>query len=617
VGILNPLNLLYAASIAILFAIYLRARSQPTVEVSSLMLFDEAPAPVQRVRYLRLDPLFWLETAALAALTLAIAGFYLMMPPAAGSGRTRALVFDLGAAMGAEDSGSTRLDTAKSEALDLVAGATPGDRFSVVGYALEARVYQTSTTDADAIINAIEELRPMAVGVRPAAVTAAMMRARNASEMNIFSDRWPPEAALAGLDPGTRVEMHLVGGNDDNLAIVSVDPGVPGASQGRAVLRNFAPRPRLLEFGIELGGESVYRAPLTLAPGEQLVVPFGPLTHGGLLEARIRTADALAADNVHFAYAPANVSTRVLVLSPDRGVRDDLARVLLAVNPNFVIQAADPAEFKSDPAAEPFDLEVVHDSAPGSLAGRSVLYIYPRDDSSPENVKIERSIAAVRMRARDGGVLALGPARVIDVPPWMDTVVSGSGGATEGAVALAAVGENAGRRVGVLSFDVRDHSLLDPDRLDALLATVDVVRRLTAPRQSRIVTTGAYVEVPASGAAKITAPDASVTSARADQWGRVRMRPLQSGRYAVQSDAATVEVLANYYDAAESNLTAKKADTDRAVRTAASAAGAREVSRANEPRPLAAWLIALVIAVIAVESAILLRHAARWGMSHV
>ncbi|MGH7949835.1 MAG: vWA domain-containing protein [Candidatus Binataceae bacterium] len=380
-GILNPLNLLYAATIAILLAIYLRARSRPTVEVSSLMLFDEAPAPVQRVRYLRLDPLFWLETAALAALTLAVAGLYLMMPPVAGSGRTRALVFDLGAAMGGDDSGSTRLDSAKREALDLVAGATPGDRFSVIGYALEAHVYQTATTDADAINNAMEGLQAMAVGVRPAAVTAAMMRARNASEINIFSDRSPPEAALAGLDSESRVEMHLVGSNVDNIAVVSVDAGVPGVSQGRAVLRNFAPRPRLFEFGVDLDGEPVHRAPLTLAPGEQLVVPFGPLTHGGLLEARIRTADALAADNARFAYATANASSRVLVLSPDRGVRDDLARVLLAVNPNFVIQAADPAEFKADPAGEPFDLEIGHDSSPGSLAGSSVLYIYPRESS--------------------------------------------------------------------------------------------------------------------------------------------------------------------------------------------------------------------------------------------
>ncbi len=616
-GVLNPANLLYALSIAILLAIYLRARSRPTIEVSSLMLFDEAPAPVQRVRFLRLDPLFWLEAAALAALTLAIAGLYGMMPPQSGGGRTRALVFALGAAMGAEDSGRMRLDAAKADALDIVSRASAGDRFSVVGYALEAHVYQSPTSDADAVNRAIERLRPMAVGVRPAAVTAAMMRARSASEINVFSDRPPPAAAMAGLDPGTEVRLRLVGASDDNLAVVSVDPGAPGASQARAVLRNFSPRPRLFEFGAELNGESVHRASLTLAPGEQMVLPFGPLLRGGLLEARIRSADALAADNARFADAPDNASARVLVLSPDREVRDDLARVLFAVNPNFVVEAADPAVFQLNPEAEPFELVVAHDSVPIPIPGASVLYIFPGEDVPAADLQIDRSVPSARMRARDGSALALGRARVIKVPPWMDTIVSGSGGTDEGAIALAAVGETADHRAGVLSFDVRGHLLLDPDRLDTLLATVDIVRRITAPKATRIVATGAYLDVPARGAAKITAPDGTVSSLRADEWGRVRIRPLQAGRYKVESESGTIEVLANYFDAAESNLSMKSSDAGNAARETAAVALAADASRANEPRPLNSWLIAFVMAVVAVESLILFRHATRWGMSHV
>ena len=71
-GFLSPNNLVYGLSLALLVLIYLRSRSRPTIEVSSLMLFDEAPAPVANVRHVRLDPLFWLEMAVLAALTLAV-----------------------------------------------------------------------------------------------------------------------------------------------------------------------------------------------------------------------------------------------------------------------------------------------------------------------------------------------------------------------------------------------------------------------------------------------------------------------------------------------------------------------------------------------------------------
>ena len=76
-GLLNPHNLAYLGSLAVLVAIYLRARAKPTLEVSSLMLFDEIAAPVASSRVLRTDLLFWIEMAALGALSMALAGLYL------------------------------------------------------------------------------------------------------------------------------------------------------------------------------------------------------------------------------------------------------------------------------------------------------------------------------------------------------------------------------------------------------------------------------------------------------------------------------------------------------------------------------------------------------------
>ena len=75
-GFLDPRNLIWGLSIAVLVIIYLRSHARPLIEVSSLMLFDEQPAPAASVRRVQFDPLFWLEVAALAALTLAIAGFF-------------------------------------------------------------------------------------------------------------------------------------------------------------------------------------------------------------------------------------------------------------------------------------------------------------------------------------------------------------------------------------------------------------------------------------------------------------------------------------------------------------------------------------------------------------
>src|SRR6185312_4240443 len=108
-GFFAPLGLLLGLSLAALVAIYLRARSRPLLEVSSLELFADTPAPAAQSRFLRLDLFFWLEAGCLAALTLVAAGLYLRMSrPIVHAGR-RALIFDLGAAMGAHGGGGSRL----------------------------------------------------------------------------------------------------------------------------------------------------------------------------------------------------------------------------------------------------------------------------------------------------------------------------------------------------------------------------------------------------------------------------------------------------------------------------------------------------------------------------
>ncbi|HKV53356.1 MAG TPA: BatA domain-containing protein, partial [Candidatus Binataceae bacterium] len=161
-GFLNPASLLFGLSLGVLVLIYLRSRARPSIEVSSLMLFEEIPAPVAHSRLLRLDLLFWLELLALAAMTMAVAGFYIHGRQPAGSHRMHALVFDLGAGMGATDGRVSRLDEARSKARELISSAPAGDTFSIVGYALEARTLRAATARRSELFAALNELHAMA-----------------------------------------------------------------------------------------------------------------------------------------------------------------------------------------------------------------------------------------------------------------------------------------------------------------------------------------------------------------------------------------------------------------------------------------------------------------------
>jgi hypothetical protein len=631
VGLLNPNNFVYGLSLALLVLIYLRSRSRPTIEVSSLMLFDEAPAPVASVRHVRIDPLFWLEMATLTALTLAIAGLYVMRAPSPGHGRSHALVFDLGAGMSAREGSGTRLDQARTQAMQIIDQAPVGDEFSVIAYALEAQVQHPQTANLTDLRKAIGDPVPMAVPARTAALRAALIRARGASEIDLFADRPPAPAILADAGSTARVNFHLVGSDDGNLAIVSLDPGIPGSTRGRVVIRNFSSKPHPAELAIDLDGNEQSHQTLMLAPREQVVAFFKPLKTAGLVHARILTSDAIDADNSRYAYAPSDRAARVLVLSPDAAVRDDMARVLLAVNANFQIETADPGRFvtpanASGADAKPLDLVVMHDCYVPAVKAESTLLIYPPQAAKNAQyaaaigISVTGTLASADIRGDAMGEspavesMALGATRVVAIPEWMDLLATATGPA-HSSIPLAASGRAANGPVGILAFDVRDHLLLAPDHLDALVLTVDLVKQLTAPRDTMIVSTGADVSVPATGTARVTEPDASVRTVTADKWGRVRIRPLQAGRYTVESGRQTTQVLANYYDAAESDLSTKpQAEASAPVERAATASNAQP---ARQVQPLVFILIALALLALTIESAMLIGHASRWGMRHV
>ncbi|HTT77053.1 MAG TPA: VWA domain-containing protein [Candidatus Binataceae bacterium] len=621
-GLLEPINLLYAASLAALVLIYLRARSRPTIEVASLILFEEVPAPVAKSRFLRLDVPFWLEALALAALTLAVAGLYVKTMHQQGHFRRHALVFDLGAGMGATVDGRTRLDQARQSAVRLVDDAAAGDEFSVISYALEAKTPLPMTNRKADVRAAIAALRVVDVAPRPAAARAALIRARNANSIDLYSDRPLAQNIIADAALPVAVEFHKTGEAAANLAIVGLDPGMPKAAQGRCLIRNFSIHPEPFELEIDAGGRKVFHSALIAEPGGEVVVPFGPLTAGGLVRARIVTSDALAADNERFAIAPSIATEHALVLSPELSVRDDLARLLLAVNPNFIVSAGDPNQKGTFDATQKYALAILHDCSGDGIDAASRMYIFPEPpfpgvhDNGPAQVVSSVALAEMEQTTSAGPLSApvlLGPSRVIKLPGWMTATARGAGAVQHALIPLAAIGRQEDGVVGVIAFDVRNHLLLDPDRMEALVLTVDMLRRMVAPVHLQVASTGSYVDVAAAPRpARLIAPDGTVQTIMPDQWGQVHFRPMMAGRYRLIEGDTETQVLANYYDASESDLeSAAVAVTKPPPRPAVMQRGRLEV------QPFTIPLIVLALIALIGESLLLARRAQHWGMNSV
>jgi hypothetical protein len=621
-GLLSPLYLLFALSIGVLVLIYLTARSRSTVEVSSLLLFEEAQIAVTKARFLKLDLLFWLETAALATLCLALAGLYLKMAPAATGHRRHALVFDLAAAMGAREGNHSRLDLARSEALALVNSAAPGESFAVVSYAGQAQVERYFTADLAAVRSSIKALRAYDVATAPAATAAALMRVRDADEIDLFAPRLPPGAASLDRRDAARFHFHQIGTDQNNAAITALDPGTPRVSPGHCTVRNLSATSVLVDVGITLNGRAFDRAMMILSPHAQANVKFGPLPSGGVVQALIGSPDGLMADNSRYAYAAGSRSLKGVVISPDPSVRDDLARVLRAVDPGSIVVAGRADQLtpsmvaKSLGGATP-DIAIIHDSTPPTIAAGATLWIFP-PVNGPFPVKATLPVSQMDDRSDLGPLtrpLLLGPTRSLRLPEWMNPIAHGTGLQQSGVLTLAGFGVNAQGPQAVIAFDIRNHRLMDPDMLDALVLTIDLVKELDRPSDLQIVPTGAYLTFPASAPAKVIQPDGSTVQVSPGYGGLLRFRPLYAGRYDIMVGGHRKVVYANYFDAAESELSVKPAPQNGPPMS--SALDLDSGVRASRVQPLTLALVAMAMAAFLFESALLIRRALRGGVSLV
>ena len=339
-----------------------------------------------------------------------------------------------------------------------------------------------------------------------------------------------------------------------------------------------------------------------------------------MVEALIQTPDALIADNVRYAYAAGNRSLRVVVISPEPQVRDDLARVLRAVDPGSLVlagtaeQLTPAAVTKALDAATPY-IAIIHDSPDNGIHAASKLLIFPRNS---REIPLKSTLPVSQMDDRsDLGPLTrpllLGPTRDLGLPDWMDPVAHGTAPNRAGVLPLAASGVSAQGPEAVIAFDIRGHRLIDPDMLDTLVLTIDMVKALAGPRNIHVVSTGAYVTIPAKSPAKVIQPDGSTAEIAPGYGDLIRFQPLYAGRYQIDIGNHKELVFANYFDAAESELSVRAGTDSEAPFSRSIDLEPGVPIRRIQPITLA--LVALALTALLIESAVLVRRAVRGGVS--
>lgn len=389
---------LFAASAAVVVALYLFQRSRRKQTVATLRFFVNADQPVttQRRRRIHEKLSLFLQLASIALLLLAIAQLRLGGVLARPSDHV--LVLDTSAWMNAAPGGKRVMDDAKSRALAYVRSVSAGDRVMLVradGLATAATAFET---DRRIVADAVRASEPGATALNldqalDYAKQTLALSSRRAGEIVFVgagrvSERQSLEPPGEGL---TNFRVISVGGAIENVGIRRVGLRRDGDRWRVFVaVRNYGTRAWRVPVAIGFGGAPGGAQALQLAAGAEQEALFEYRTRAaGNLEVRLMVRDALASDDRAVIELPEQKRLRVAVYSAS----PDLLRPFLDADPRVEARYLAAAAYEGKPANT--DLIVIDGFAPAASPQLDALWIDPPSKASP--VKVAQRVAGAKI----------------------------------------------------------------------------------------------------------------------------------------------------------------------------------------------------------------------------
>jgi hypothetical protein len=601
----HPAAWLLGSLVAVLIALYLWERSRRRIDVPSLLLWRVVPDAVIRTNRFRPDWLFVLQCLLLGLLVAGLADPYLRDRPSQAESARIVFVLDASASMQAREGRESRFDLARAAIERRIATLGSDDEVMLIAAGQHPTVVATFSHDHADVLQRLAALEPMDTAANLDAALAiagrAAEQAARPATVELFTDTPRDELAAQWRD---RIGVVQIGETDDNLAIEGMQ-----ITQGRfqdyrdarayVAVHNFAHREAHGVLTLHIDDAVFSRRGFTLAPRSVGGFPVGTLPAPGVLRASLEVDDALAADNLAYGYIRPTRALHVLAVTGSPGLRSQLERIA-AATPNLQFTVVTPAEYQG---AQGADVVLFHRFAPAPPADAASLYIAPEGDASPfptrgafDGVPVldwnERHpvLAGVRPELP----FALTSAQDVSVPAWAETVVSSRAAGKE--LALAAAGEQDGRRRAVLAFDIDRDDLLSTDHVNLLLLFFNLLDWL-APTDDgiRVVHTGEVEVVDRLPALPrhVLDPHGHESLLPADT--SVALETPYSGEYRVAAGDTTMRVFANFADTSESDIGRARQGTSNPPPSHSAAASAHEV------RGLSTWLYAAAAALMLLE----------------
>jgi hypothetical protein len=594
IGLLHPRALYFLAIVPLLILAYL-ARERPRQAVVSSVLAFRALHVMRGQRFggrPRFTWTFFLELLALCLAVLAMAAPYLLK-----KGNPVAIVIDNSAAMQAlTPNGKTRFQdaiAAAGEALDRESGSS---RVTVYETAPQPHQMGGTLSSIGEAKDAIARVQVVDAPNDPAAL--ATLLGQLASDSHIGRIIFASYRSIAAPVP-PRVEPLPAGEPIANYAIgsfaLSRESFGAAALHARLTVANFSPSATTLKLAITGDGKAVGTAQTNVAPGAVSTVDFPNIEPAAVYQARLDPADGFMLDNVAYATGAAVKSVSVLFISPTPGDGNSLRSI-----PGVNVETRTPAAYAPKDLAN-YDLAIFEYTAPKELPTVNTLLVMPPPGDPVFNIAAQPS-ARIEVTgwpttdALTDGVnfrlLNFRSGEYLGQHQWMQAVVTGDGGG------LMLSGNRQGHRFVATGFNPFPY--LGRQNLPMSILTLNMLGHLAGfGAQTGGYRTGEPWMVPA-GVRAIELPSGRKETV---QPGTLFTSVSTQGVYKlIEANGQKAARAVNLADLTTSDL----ADTPPiSIATGAtSAVPTSSIVRA----PLAAFILAAIIALIVIESLLVYRR---------
>jgi Mg-chelatase subunit ChlD len=565
-GFLTPgVFILGAALLAAVLASYLLRPRRPARRVSSTFLWLAALHDLESQRPWRRVPpslLLLLQLAALAALVGALARPFVLTTQSTGA-FTIALL-DGSASMQATDVKPSRFEVARGRISQLIDALEPAQQLAIVSLDEQPHVIAQPSNDQALLARELASAEPSTQAANlPAALSvAASLAEGHADAQIVIVGDGSLDRSQTPANFGVPVRYVGVGSSTaNNLAVAGLTTRViDGHLSALARVVNNSAQAVNTTLTLKVDGSQYDAHALSIGPNataNQEWDDLPPAAH--TLEARLNQADDLALDDAAWAILGGDRPTRVLLVSEG----NVFVERALSLRPGTQVTRVSPADYVQQNQA--YDLIVLDGYVPPGLpTGTSVLLLHPPLNNRLVAVGADTAVSSISAAHQGDPLLANVPlegahvsqSRRLTPPPWSDAVL------TSPETPLLLVGQQDGRRIGVVGFDVHQSDLpLQPAFPVLIQHLLDwlVPQASTATPVVQVGEAVTLAPLPESTAVDVEPPDGQRVQVAPPFPAPAFTATARPGLYhVVQQDAAgrqsTAAFAANFVDANQSKL---------------------------------------------------------------